>query len=154
MILISPVPITRFEEDEWRVLHCVWHWSADRDINGVRADAAGCNPCRTSDRYRTSGRCSHRAATSPRSRAAIRRAGNGRARGRHRHSFKMAHKLQTTERAWPVRTHRYVVHKRSVVRRATATPAPAAPLVVKTTPEQPSQDGLELFFRQLGKGKE
>jgi hypothetical protein len=70
------------------------------------------------------------------------------------HSFKMAHKLQTTERAWPIRTHRHVVHKRSVVRRATATPAPAAPRVVKTTPEQPSQDGLELFFRQLGKGKE
>ena len=75
--------------------------------------------------------------------------------------FKTAQKLQTTKSAPPVRTNRHVVHARSATRRETTTRTTpvgqrvaVTPLVVKTSPEQPSNDGLELFFRQLGKGKE
>jgi hypothetical protein len=77
--------------------------------------------------------------------------------------FKTGQKWQTTKSATPVKTRRHVVHARSGARRETiarTTPADqsvaATPLVVKTPPEQPRHDGIgyELFFPQLGKGKE
>jgi len=75
--------------------------------------------------------------------------------------FKTVQKWQTTKAAPAVRTRRQEVHARSATRRATATrtmpvnqSVAITPLVVKTPPEQPSHDGFELFFRQLGKGKE
>ena len=76
--------------------------------------------------------------------------------------FKTAQKLQTKS-APPVRTRRHVVHARSATRRemtTRTTPADqsvaATPLIVKAPPEQPRRDGIgyELFFPQLGKGKE
>ena len=81
-IVSVDVPISCFQKYEWRVLPCVWHWSVDRDIICVRADAER-NACRTSDGFRALSRSSGNAATGPRSRAAIGRFGTDRASGRH-----------------------------------------------------------------------
>jgi hypothetical protein len=76
--------------------------------------------------------------------------------------FKTARKVQTTKIAAPLRTRRHIVH-RSTNRREATRPtstvnqsAAAMPLVVKTSPEQPSHGGIgyELFLSPLGKGKE
>jgi hypothetical protein len=75
--------------------------------------------------------------------------------------FKTAQKLQTANGPPPVRMRRHVAHARSPTRREATKRTPTThqsvagtPLIVKTTPEQQSHDGFELFFRQLGKGKE
>jgi hypothetical protein len=68
------------------------------------------------------------------------------------HPFKTTHRKKTTRG----RPRRHTIH----ASRASTTPAapvnesPAeSPLMVKTTPEQPSQVGPETFFPPFGKGK-